>query len=127
VALTEESLPQIETVVPNLVPNGGTGLYATTKAAHAALDENASDARIDAVVLLTDGVNEHFDDNLDEVLGQLQTEPGEPSVRVFTIGYGEDADQITLQAIAEASDARSYNASDPLAIEQVMIDVISNF
>ena len=48
-------------------------------------------------------------------------------MRVFTIGYGEDADQETLQAIAEASDARSYNASDPLAIEQVMIDVVSNF
>ncbi len=54
-------------------------------------------------------------------------EAGAPSVRVFTIGYGEDADQATLQTIAEASDARSYNSSDPLAIEAVMIDVVSNF
>ena len=123
----EESLPLIEQVVPNLIPNGGTGLYATTKAAHAAMASEASDARIEAVVVLTDGVNENPDNDLNAVLDQLQTEPGQPSVRVFTIGYGEDADQETLQAIAEASDARSYNASDPLAIEQVMIDVVSNF
>jgi Ca-activated chloride channel homolog len=127
IAPAETSLPQIEAVVPNLIPNGGTALYATTKAAHAALEQEASDRRIEAVVLLTDGVNEHPDNDLAAVVTQLQTEPGEPSVRVFTIGYGEDADQQTLQAIAEASDARSYNASDPLAIEQVMIDVISNF
>ncbi len=123
----QTSLPQIEAVVPNLIASGGTALYATTKAAHAELEADASDARIEAVVLLTDGVNEHPDNDLDAVLEALETEPGEPSVRVFTIGYGEDADQETLQAIAEASDARSYNASDPLAIEQVMIDVISNF
>ena len=113
--------------MPNLIPNGGTALFATTKAAHALLDTDASDARIEAVVVLTDGVKEHPDNDLGAVVDQLETEAGEPSIRVFTIGYGEDADQETLQAIAEASDARSYNASDPLAIEQVMIDVISNF
>lgn len=127
VASTETSLPQIEQIVPNLVAGGGTALYATTKDAHAAMAQDASDARIEAVVLLTDGVNEHPDDDLDAVVDALRTEPGEPSVRVFTIGYGEDADQETLATIAEASDARSYNASDPLAIEQVMVDVISNF
>ena len=127
IAPAATSIPQIESVVPNLIPNGGTALYATTKAAHALLDTDASDARIEAVVVLTDGVNEHPDNDLGAVVDQLETEAGEPSIRVFTIGYGEDADQETLQAIAEASDARSYNASDPLAIEQVMIDVISNF
>ena len=123
----ESTLPRIEQVVPNLIANGGTALYATTKAAHAELAASASDARIEAVVLLTDGVNEHPDNDLAAVVSALETEPGEPSVRVFTIGYGEDADQETLSTIAEASDARSYNASDPLAIEQVMTDVISNF
>lgn len=127
IAPAATSLPEIRSVVPNLIPNGGTALYATTKAAHALLDADASDARIEAVVVLTDGVNEHPDNDLGAVVDQLETEAGEPSIRVFTIGYGEDADQQTLQAIAEASDARSYNASDPLAIEQVMIDVISNF
>lgn len=127
IAASPTSLPQIEQVVPNLFPDGGTGLYATTKAAHATLAADASDSRIEAVVVLTDGQNEHPDSNLQAVVDQLETEAGEPAVRVFTIGYGEDADQETLQTIAEASDARSYNASDPLAIEQVMIDVISNF
>ncbi len=126
-APTRRSIPGIEAIVPRLIPAGGTALYATTKAAHAAVSDASSGDRIDAVVVLTDGVNEHADDDLQAVLDQLQTESGQPSVRVFTIGYGEDADQQTLLAIAEASDARSYNASDPLAIEQVMVDVVSNF
>ncbi len=126
-APARRSVPGIEAIVPRLIPAGGTALYATTKAAHDRVAEQSTGDRIDAVVLLTDGVNEHADDNLQAVLDQLQAEAGQPSVRVFTIGYGEDADQQTLQAIAEASDARSYNASDALAIEQVMIDVISNF
>ena len=127
VAEADLSIPQITEVVPKLLAGGGTALYSTVKAAHADLAADATDARIEAVVLLTDGVNEHPDNDIDAVVDELRTEPGSPSVRVFTIGYGEDADQATLQTIAEASDARSYNSSDPLAIEQVMIDVISNF
>jgi Ca-activated chloride channel family protein len=76
---------------------------------------------------LTDGLNEHRDDNLDAVLQQLETEGTETGVRVFTIGYGEDADQETLEQIAAASRARSYNASDAATIEQIMVDVVSNF
>jgi len=127
VAPAAQSLPQVEQMVPRLVPGGGTALYSTTKAAHAAMLTDAGPRRIEAVVLLTDGVNEHADNDLDAVLDALQAEPGAANVRVFTVGYGEDADQATLQAIAEASDARSYNASDPTAIQQVMLDVISNF
>ena len=127
VAESATSVPRITEVVPNLLPDGGTALYSTVKSAHAELAADASDERIEAVVLLTDGVNEHPDNDIDAVVDELRTEAGAPSVRVFTIGYGEDADQATLQTIAEASDARSYNSSDPLAIDQVMIDVISNF
>ncbi|HEU4490019.1 MAG TPA: extracellular solute-binding protein [Jiangellales bacterium] len=110
-----------------LVADGGTALYATTKAAHRSVESQADAASINAVVLLTDGVNEHSDNDLEAVLDQLATEGSEAGVRVFTIGYGEDADQETLAAIAEASRARSYNASDAASIDQVMIDVVSNF
>jgi Ca-activated chloride channel family protein len=110
-----------------LVADGGTALYATTKAAHRSVESQAGADTINAVVLLTDGVNEHSDNDLEAVLDQLSTEGSETAVRVFTIGYGEDADQETLAAIAEASRARSYNASDAASIDQVMIDVVSNF
>ena len=117
----------IRSSVENLVADGGTALYATTKAAHRAVEEQATDASINAVVLLTDGMNEHSDNNLQAVLDQLTTEGSSTGVRVFTIGYGEDADQETLEQIAAASRARSYNASDAASIDQVMVDVVSNF
>ena len=90
---------------------------------------------INAVVLLSDGVNEdgdNMDDDaqLEELLGTLEEggegERAEP-VRVFPISYGADADLPTLQLIAEASDAALYNATDATTIERVLTSVISNF
>ena len=48
-------------------------------------------------------------------------------MRVFTISYGEDADVVTLRAIAQATAAAHYNASNPATIDQVFTAVISNF
>ena len=91
--------------------------------------------RINAVVLLTDGKNDdgevsddsrQLDDTLSELRRQSQGELGLP-VRVFTIGYGADADLSVLRQIAEATNAASYNASDPKSISKVFTAVISNF
>ena len=48
-------------------------------------------------------------------------------VRVFTISYGADADTATLKAIAEATNAAYYDASNPATIDQVFTNVVSNF
>jgi Ca-activated chloride channel homolog len=120
-------IDDIRASVEALVADGGTALYATTKAAHRHVEEHASDSTINAVLLLTDGVNEHSDNNLQAVLDQLETEGSETGVRVFTIGYSQDADHEKLEQIARASRARSYNASDAATIVTVMVDVISNF
>lgn len=123
----EAAVPAIEEIVPRLLPDGGTALYATTRAAHDVMSEQDTEGAIVGVVLLTDGVNEHSDNDLDSLLEQLESEGTSTGVRVFTIGYGEDADQATLTAIAEASRARSYDVSDPTTIDRVMVDVLSNF
>ncbi len=123
----QRAVPQIQDVVPRLVPGGGTALYATTKGAHAEMSARESEDTIVGVVLLTDGMNEHPDNDLSTVLDQLSVEGTATGVRVFTIGYGEDADQQTLSAIAEASRARSYDVTDPTTIDAVMVDVLSNF
>ncbi|HEY8060319.1 MAG TPA: hypothetical protein VID94_16260, partial [Acidimicrobiales bacterium] len=92
-------------------------------------------ASINAVVLLSDGVNDDGDaadddDQLDELLATLaagsEGQRAEP-VRVFPISYGADADLNTLQEIAEASNAALYNASNPATIDRVLAAVISNF
>ena len=48
-------------------------------------------------------------------------------VRVFLIGFGEDAEMTSLQRIAEATDAAAYDATDPRSIDKVFESVVSNF
>ncbi len=48
-------------------------------------------------------------------------------MRVFTISYGDGADVVTLRAIAQATSAAHYDASNPATIQQVFTAVISNF
>ena len=83
--------------------------------------------RINAVLLLTDGRNEDGDRDLDQLLRDLQTEDEQRVLRVFTIGYGADADRETLKKIADASRANFYDATNPATINKVFTDVVSNF
>src|SRR5206468_2549797 len=110
-----------------LVADGSTALYASARAGVTFLRSRADDSRINAVLLLTDGKNEDADRDLDGLLASLRTEDETARVRVFTIGYGDDADRTTLQKIAEASRAAFYDASKPATIDRVFRDVVSNF
>ena len=92
-------------------------------------------AKINAIVLLTDGQNDDGNPGDDEeqfaeLIQSLQSGSEGSSaqpVRLFTIAYGEDADAITLRAVSQATRAATYNASNPATIEQVFTAVISNF
>jgi Ca-activated chloride channel family protein len=90
-------------------------------------DQQSPEA-INAVVLLTDGVND--DDNgisLNRLLTGLSTGQSDGPVRMFTIAYGSDADQEVLRRMAQATNGASYDSSDPTSIDQVFTAVISNF
>jgi Ca-activated chloride channel homolog len=118
---------QLRERIDGLQPGGGTGLYDTSLAAHQFVEGRASAEDINAVVLLTDGRNEDNGISLDNLLGQLRTEEGARSVRLFTIGYGEDADLDTLRRISQTTNAAAYDSSDPTSIDQIFTAVISNF
>jgi len=113
--------------IESLPPAGGTGLYDTSLASFAFVREHQSPESINAVVLLTDGKNEDDGIPLPSLLDQLRSEQGAQSVRLFTIAYGDDADQATLKRIAEATSGAAYNSADPTSINQVFTAVISNF
>ena len=122
------SVPAMQSDVASLVPDGGTALYASLRAAQEQMLAELDTKRINAIVLLSDGVNEYPpDDDLDSLLEQLKGESLDTTVRVFPIGYGEGADPATLQAIAEASRGQYYEATDPASIEKVLASVLSNF
>lgn len=114
--------------IGQLIPGGGTPLYAVTRQAVDAVRDGAGDDTINAVVVMTDGKNEYPPDNdLDGLVRQLHDAAFEGGVRVFTIGYGEDADMKSVSQISEASRAATYDATDPSTIDAVFTSVLSNF
>jgi len=119
---------QIEASVAGLIPMAGTGLYDTTRAAVQAVRDTYDTTKINAVLLLTDGMCDDYEPGceLEPLLGYLSSSERDV-VRVFAVAYGADADAATLQAITDASQARLYKATDPLTIERVFQQVVSNF
>ncbi|AGB23528.1 uncharacterized protein containing a von Willebrand factor type A (vWA) domain [Mycobacterium sp. JS623] len=114
--------------IQQLIPSGGTPLYAVTRKAAEQARTTARADTINAIVVMTDGKNENPDDtDLDGLIRQLTDDASEDGVRVFTIAYGKDADLDTLKRISEASRAAAYDASDPLTIDTVFTNVLSNF
>jgi Ca-activated chloride channel homolog len=127
-ASVKSVLPTFRAKVDALVADGGTALYATTRASVRQVQSDFDPARINAVVLLTDGKNEYPpDNNLNKLVTDLGGEETESSVRVFPIAYGDAADLGPLQRIAAASRAAAYDASDPASISNVLTAVLSNF
>jgi Ca-activated chloride channel homolog len=117
--------------IEQLVPTTGTPLYTATASSYSDLVEAFDPQRINAVILLSDGVNDDpRNDDLDALLATLSegTEGGSQTpVRIFPIAYGADADLGTLRRIAEATNAAVYDASDPGSIDRVFTAVVSNF
>jgi Ca-activated chloride channel family protein len=114
--------------VKDLIPNGQTALYATTRAAVRSVRDSFDPTKINAVVLLTDGKNEYEKDNdLDSLLASLNTEDADSVVRVFPIAYGGQADFSVLQKIGKASRATAYDATNPATLQKVLANVLSNF
>jgi len=123
-----QNLGPVQAQIEALIAQGGTGLYATTRAAKNAMESSFDPLRINAVVVLTDGKNEYpADSNIESLVAELQSEDADRQVRVFPIAYGDDADLGELQRIAEASRAAVYDASDPASIEKVLTAVLANF
>ena len=118
-----------------LLPTNGTPLYDIAKQSMEQMIASYDPTLINAVVLLTDGRNEDGqtgDDarQLADLLKYLQeSTQGENAtpVRLFTIGYGADADLNVLKQMSEASSGAAYNASDPKTINKVFTQVVSNF
>ena len=113
--------------VQETIAGGGTALYDAVLAAYEATDERArkDPGRIHALVVMTDGKDEHSKSTLEQVKQKLASE-GEAPVKVFTIAYGNAASGDALAAIAEAGRG-SQSRGTVENIVQVYRDIASFF
>ncbi|CAN5552955.1 substrate-binding and VWA domain-containing protein [soil metagenome] len=121
--------------VNSLVPLRGTPLYDVTQQSYDQMLDTYDSKLINAVIVLTDGMNDdgtqaddeqQFDALLADVKENSNGENSKP-VRIFTVAYGSGTDPKELRQIAEASNATAYQASDATTINQVFAAVVSNF
>lgn len=126
-ALLGKSRAQLLERIDGVTAEGGTALYdATAQAYGDSLGRATSDPkRIHAVVVMTDGHDEHSRMTLPELLHRLEGEAAAP-VKVFTIAYGPDADPAVLAKIAEAGQGASVRGTAE-NIVQVYQDVAAFF
>lgn len=119
---------RLQQLINSLTPVNGTPLYAAVRTVHHEMRAQFDATRINALLLLTDGRNEYSqDDDLGSLVRGLQAAGEDRAVRIFTIGYGNDADLPALRQIAAAGRGAAYNASDARTIDGVFQSVFSNF
>ncbi|MFD9740907.1 substrate-binding domain-containing protein [Umezawaea sp. NPDC059074] len=123
--------------IDGLTADGATGLYDTIDAAVDSVRATYDPNSINAVVLLTDGVNDKARgiQAPAELVAAIKGKDasGDKPVRVFTIAYGSELDANNkagaeaLATISKGTGAKKYDAKDPTTITNVIIDVLSNF
>ena len=112
--------------IESLFPNGGTAFFDAVAQAHSYLSSRTTRDRILAVVALTDGLDKNSRMTLNELVNAIRTEGEQNMVRVFTIGYGADADKKVLHAIADATQVKSYKGT-PRNIRKVFLEISTFF
>jgi Ca-activated chloride channel family protein len=113
--------------VDSLFAGGGTALYDSIDAAyqHLAAVKNP-DAKIQAVVVLTDGEDTESKMKLSELMERIRYNGETRAIHVFTIAYGHDAKKEILQQIADATQAKFYEGT-PQNIVEVFRDISTFF
>jgi Ca-activated chloride channel family protein len=109
---------QIIDQIRALLPQQGTALYAAVSQTRSQMKVNA--ARINAMVVMTDGRDTNSGITQPQMLQDLATARG--NVTIYAIGYGADADTNVMDAIARAGNGL-YFKGDPATINQVYLEI----
>ncbi|MEU6680100.1 substrate-binding and VWA domain-containing protein [Streptomyces sp. NPDC046925] len=108
------------------IPGGATGLYDTTLAAYKEATSGYASGKFNAVVVLTDGVNQDpgsvSRSNLIKQLENL-SDPKRP-VPLIAIAVGPNTDKEEVVQIAEATGGSGHQVDDPAQIHAVILKAI---
>jgi Ca-activated chloride channel family protein len=120
---TPEGKAQGLAFISSLDAEGGTRLYDSALFARDWLRQNLREDAINAVLVLTDGVDSESEINLNQLSQELQQSGFGSDERIgfFTIGYGQEGefDPAALEQIAELNGGY-YSKGDPETIGRVM-------
>lgn len=118
---------QLVQKIDSLFANGGTALYDSIDSAYQHLAAAPDpDAKIQAVVVLTDGEDTESKMKLDELMTRIKYNGETRAIHVFTIAYGRDARKDILLKIADATQAKFYEGT-PQNIVEVFRDISTFF
>ncbi|MEA5077107.1 MAG: vWA domain-containing protein, partial [Anaerolineaceae bacterium] len=114
--------------VSGLVEGGGTRLFDAVQFAYDDLQQKGDPDHIRAIVVLSDGMDTESSQTLDKTLSLLNggSEEGGNSIKLFTISYGEDADQDTLSSLSDITGASMFKA-DPKTIDEIYKQIATFF
>jgi Ca-activated chloride channel family protein len=99
----------IDRAIDRLQAEGDTSLLDAVDLGYQRLQALGDAERINALVVMTDGRENRSSIRLNTLIDRIQTgnQSGVPVI-VLTIGYGSDADEDTLRALAESSGGQYY-------------------
>jgi Ca-activated chloride channel family protein len=125
--VVKDGRQQLLQQISSLFAGGGTALYDAIDAAYQHLAATSNpDAKIQAVVVLTDGADTQSTMKLDELMGRIRYNGENRAIHVFTIAYGKDARKDILQKVADATQAKFYEGN-PQNIVEVFRDISTFF
>jgi len=109
----------------------GTPLYDAVDLSYDYMKKHAETGRINAIVVISDGEDTDSKASINSLIQQIRKDTGEGGnskpVKIFTIGFGENADMEALNKLATASGGQSFDATDPTKIGEVLQSVMNNF
>lgn len=108
------------------VRDGATGLYDTALAAYRAATASYTEGKFNALVLLTDGVNQDPGSvSRSRLIAELRkaADPERP-VPLIAIAVGPEADRKELNEIAEATGGSAHPVTDPSQIHSVILKAV---
>ena len=119
---------RLEQQISSLFADGGTALYDAVGTAFETQMASvaANPDQITAIVVLTDGADSHSKTQLGSLLQAIRSDEETRNIRVFTIGYGNDAQKDVLEKIAAATQAKYYKGTNE-NIREVFRDISTFF
>lgn len=125
--LVKDGREQLLQQIDSLFAGGGTALYDSIDAAYQHLASTPNpDAKIQSVVVLTDGEDTQSRMKLSELMERIKYNGETRAIHVFTIAYGQDARKDILQKVADATQAKFYEGT-PQNIVDVFRDISTFF